>query len=225
MIRTPLQRPEAMEPVRKKPSVPDHLEQESLDTIGSILASVGNANDREKSFVRQLFMLGIFGESDPPDAIFFTTNSAIPMADVFRGIYDAAATQIPSLLPIDGKSCKLLGAVGDTGLISVSQRRAINHRLVGISRTLVVDQYKSSGKTLSGAQTVLEHHGKLSETISGRWYGDANRHADVNIQDMTSTFAEQLHRIGVECFRAYENVYHEEHSGYYANVLAIEPND
>lgn len=124
------------------------------------------------------------------DTVLFTDASAVPLVDLFRGIYDEAGLAHPTwgVIAIDRDYC---------GTKSIGCYESCTEEIEG-NTVAVVDQYFASGMTLSRATEVAQHLGATSVTpITGQFYMQAFlKEIGYDKNAMTTNLAADLQLIG-----------------------------
>lgn len=159
------------------PPVPDLLDVERFK-------SEDDGSYYDFSLSRQLPGLIAF----QPHTILFTAHSAIPMADVFRGVYDEIGRQRPTLGFIKAPSTL------DSATVLFEQERLAD--VVAGQRVAVVDEYVCEGGTLRAAMRFCEVlRASAVHAVAGRWYHQADT-SIIDHQATSSELASDLHPIG-----------------------------
>lgn len=131
-----------------------------------------------------------------PDVYLFTANSAIPVADSVRGVYDEIGGTMPEMRPIFANS-RLSASPNrlDVQFIEYEVER-LKSELSG-SRTVVIDQYTDSGRTIRLAEAMLFRAGVMNvgSTHLTKWYEEADV-GDLKCDGMTSGHATLMRSIG-----------------------------
>lgn len=152
----------------------------------SILRSAQRPNSLDFSLAGQLDNILEF----QPEVLLFTAFSAIPMADVFRGIY--AHLQVlatPTMASV---------TVRKSAPFKRPETREAErlHVLVEGKRVGVVDQYIFSGKSvLSGIRIAQFGGASATLPILGRWYSDTDMDT-VDVANVSSIYSAELQDIG-----------------------------
>lgn len=138
-----------------------------------------------------------------PDVILFTAVSAIPIADVVRGVYDELRETLPSLGHIATKDRLVKGGlvIANRGSwsASVDTEASRLRPFVEEARVGIVDQYTFTGKTLSKAAMIAHDAGAASILLTpGRWFHQAY---GVNIDALTSPVGPKLYEVGLRLAR------------------------
>ncbi|USN96105.1 MAG: hypothetical protein H6797_03440 [Candidatus Nomurabacteria bacterium] len=143
-----------------------------------------------------------------PDAMFFTANSAVPIADSIRGAYSELGQRPPELFAIRANSDLSLSFDERASMFSASKRTVKNEikevsKVAKGMRAVVFDQYVETGGTLSLANYMLEKAGVINvgDTPLARWYQETTMF-DVDLKLVTSRHAEFMRDIGREAIRA-----------------------
>ncbi len=192
-------------------STPSTLKLESLDEFEELLmqSQVGRlyGQDRKIGLIRPLVrtrksllqfsllrQLPSILEFDP-GVILFTASSAVPMADVFRGVYDKLSITRPRL--------EIVQTLKEPPFKSAEKREA--ERLaskLADQRVAVVDQYVFSGASiLSGLRVATLAGAADTLPVPGRWYGDYPKHAHISENPNSASIVDtqlslRLHQIG-----------------------------
>lgn len=186
-----------------RPLAPDHaLPQEFLlnegfsygepDSVGGVLIAKDFGRIINKRLVNYSILAQLGGLLDSsPEAIFFTANSAIPCADVYRGIYDVLGLPRPILAQVDAKWG------GNTEIDYL--RRTLDGRI----KAVVVDEMTYLGSNLEDARQLLLRAGARNiGCVIGRWYHHAHIE-DIDILGTSSIYAEELQQIGRDIAAAF----------------------
>lgn len=144
-----------------------------------------------------------------PDAMFFTANSAVPVADSVRGAYAELGQRPPRLFAIRANSELSLSFDEHAGMFSASKRvvknemKAIKKQAEGM-RAIVFDQYVETGGTLRLAKYMLEKSGVIhvGNTPLARWY-EETRVSDIDVRNVTSNHSAFMRTIGHEAVRSF----------------------
>lgn len=131
-----------------------------------------------------------------PDVYLFTANSAIPVADSVRAVYEEMGGTMPEMHPIFTNS--RLSVDPD-----LAGRRFIEQEIARLrtefkgSRTVVIDQYTDTGRTVKLAEEMLFRAGVMNvgSTHLTKWYEEADIE-DIQLDTMTSVHAELMKSIG-----------------------------
>jgi hypothetical protein len=153
------------------------------------------------SLAGQLAKLGIDRSRAVPDAVAFTLDSAVPVADAVRGIYAAAGIKTPLLIGV--QTNKYFRADASFPKNREAEIARIRRLLDGRGTVVAVDQYVHRGHTLEFATDILQAAGAATtEVIMGRWYRDAHS-ITLDLEHLTSPLATQMQAIGYACFQRY----------------------
>ncbi len=119
-----------------------------------------------------------------PDGLIFTAKSAIPIADVYRGIFDSLGIERPKI-----------GYVDPCAWTRPDITR-LSTLLDGMKKAIVVDEYVDSGTTLENARRLVAKSG-IQEIgcVIGRWYHSA-RGQDIIYDDVTSIYQKEMYDFG-----------------------------
>lgn len=143
-----------------------------------------------------------------PEAYLFTTHSAIPVADAFRGNFAERGQTLPQLGYIAANRYMARYSHGMDNL-SLSATSALKQEketeierlqllYQGLKHVCVVEQYVNTGSTLMYALHLLEQAGiDHVSAIRGRWYLDAEKD-DVDVSRLTSAHANFMHKAGAK---------------------------
>jgi hypothetical protein len=139
----------------------------------------------------------------PPNALIFTERSAIPVADVFRGMHEELGTPCPVIDHVGANIATSRDFWNRWDIIDVNQQTHFNREVArlaplvdGLDHVTIIDQFVGSGATIAYGALILQHAGVKRVTgIQGRWYENALEGA-VNVGDDTSRYAFPMNRIG-----------------------------
>lgn len=137
-----------------------------------------------------------------PSIIFFTAQSAIPVADVFRGIYAGLSKKTPQIGIISTKSQEASSAKSLSKTI-----RDIQETQNKPVTAMVVDQYVASGDTLAAASQILQAAGLRAELIHpvlGCWFHESDKQS-LDPAAVTSPLAPQMYQIGIDVVKSVQN--------------------
>lgn len=137
-----------------------------------------------------------------PSIIFFTAHSAIPVADVFRGIYAGLSKKTPQIGIINTKSQDEFSTKDlDTTIRDIQEIHSKP------ATAMVVDQYVASGNTLATASHILQAAGLQAEHIYpvlGCWFHEADKQS-LDTSAVTSLLAPQMYQIGIDIVKSVQN--------------------
>lgn len=143
-----------------------------------------------------------------PDAMFFTANSALPIADSIRGAYAEIGQRTPELFAIRANSDLSLSFDEDASMFSASKRTVKNEikevkKVAAGMRAVVFDQYVETGGTLRLASYILKNAGviNIGDTPRARWYQETTMF-DIDMKHVTSTHAEFMRGVGKEAINS-----------------------
>lgn len=197
--------PDLTSPIVAVPSGPDG---ESLISVRYLMINRSPVQDFRSNPIKTtlLSQLGVLlapsGAPKPEiEYIGFTYRSAIPVADAIRGVYDGIGFKCPPLFYV--RCNKYFRQEDESGRSRQAEIARLSRVLEVGAKTVIIDQFVSSGQTLAYASGVVEEATLVApDTITGKWYGDAT-HIDVDTSLMTSPVAAQMHQIGVMCAELY----------------------
>lgn len=146
----------------------------STTTIeGLIAANVGvisliSGDDlTDNSFAQQMHLANAW----KPDVVVTTYRSAMPVLNALRGYYDALGVSAPLLEHVD-VSRRHRRSNFDYDMLFVTESNRLRKTVEG-ARTLVIDQYFNSGRSLYEAGRICAAAGSTAITgMAGYWYGD-----------------------------------------------------
>lgn len=183
-----------------------------LSTLASMSPGDFSARGHDYSLRRQLDTLSGANQPNstttPPDIILFTVGSAIPMADAFRGYYQARGEQVPVLHFIYADRDKSYPYFSETNTyLELSgcdhawqaEVERLEPIVAGAGHVAIVEQLASSGRTMHyAAEATLAAGARSVTTISGAWYEEAN-HDGLDIPGLTSGHKGYMLDIGRCC--------------------------
>ncbi len=130
-----------------------------------------------------------------PSSILFTAFSALPMADVFRGMYEEHSTTLPVIGMIDARAYGNTIKIPGNGLHSAEPITRDT-----LQRVVIVDQYVATGETALCASEMARSAGaRKILPVLGKWYNDADEVAlgfKTEPPSLTSNLAQPLREIG-----------------------------
>lgn len=169
-----------------QPTVPYFLEEGELDTVERCLDTpfVRHQNSGQllrTDLVTQIIPLLTYN----PGILLFTAYSAIPMADVFRGIYKEARIQTPAIGVIATRNSN----TGRADYVSTD---------IQGKNIAIIDEFQASGRTIRRAITTAKASGANQVMpVTGQWYQQASiNDLAIDKVNVTSVLAPELHNIG-----------------------------
>jgi len=192
------------------PRAPKELDVENMGLIRRLMVGdeeyPGRLYDpkcyyRYRTLTQQLHQLGIIEGALDIDAIFLTHKSAVPLADAVRGAYAAAGLDTPHLNYINSNHSSRQRYLQDPQ--SREEEVARLQESCGVNgKAVIVDQYYYTGDSLTYSYRLLRDAGfEYVGEVSGCWYENAGQ-ARVDLNNMTSNFADELREIGRAAFEA-----------------------
>lgn len=182
---------------------PAVLSVENMRNIQSLMTGeVTYCGLGHRSLVSQL---GNFILDPRPEVVAFTLDSASPVGDVIRAVYESARIPEPLLIGIKcGQSTSAIHEKDPTTKTAELER--ISTLIDGRSSAVIIDQHVSSGWTIRYAASLLQEAGITKPiTVCGNWYediGEEGRNQD-EIANLTSVYSRQMHQIGNICYEKY----------------------
>ncbi len=138
-----------------------------------------------------------------PDVIFFTANSAVPVADSVRGYYEELGMRSPELAYITANS-----HLSDVDTMKLPPARWMAQRKIDTeikrlnaeyrdSRSIIFDQFVETGGTLDLAESMLAQAGihNLLSTRNAHFYREA-RNGEIDKKHMTSSHRKFMQGVG-----------------------------
>lgn len=166
-------------------------------------------NGQDSSFTSQMIQLSISPDEikrqlSPPEAIVFTSLSAIPIADAVRGYYDGLGLSRPLLSHITANRAlaKRFASIRRLHTFQTPAEKAEISRLgslfAGLQHVSVVEQYVDSGKTsLYAGRLLLAAGVEQVSVVRGNWFNDA-RQLELDMPSLTSSHAGFMRSIGLQ---------------------------
>lgn len=170
--------------------------------------SVGNHPAFRFSLAHKLGLLGLDGRVPVPDAIAFTIKTAVPIADVIRGVFDTAGLDTPHLFGIHANHLmSSLERISHNAAPEVDEEVARIASLRESRRNVVViDEFQHSGNTLNLAVKILDEAGYDTCTpIAGMWYQNVWPE-DQRLEELSSAYSSKMQRIGRICYETFLNL-------------------
>jgi lipase chaperone LimK len=158
------------------------------------------------SLTRQLGAFGLAPGSDwQPEVIVLTLNSAVPVADAIRGAHDAAGRTTPKIIGV--KANRDLFRYFSSDLkpeVFTEEVERLKEELGDRTKAVLVDEYVEGGTALSLGRDLLKRAGIEScWSVIGSWYQGVESLEHLDIPNMTSVFATEMHDIGRLCYERY----------------------
>jgi hypoxanthine phosphoribosyltransferase len=128
---------------------------------------ISGENLTDNSFAQQMHLASAWR----PDVVVATYRSAMPVHNALKGYYDALGASAPLLEHVD-VSHRHRRSNFDYNTLFVAECNRLR-RVVEGARTLVIDQYFNTGRSLFEAGKILTTAGSTAiRGMAGHWYGD-----------------------------------------------------
>lgn len=190
-----------LEPYQDLPpmGMPVYLDELRVPAIGSLMireARTDHFFGWDSSLLAQLGNL-ITPEGIPTEveAIAFTMNSAAPVADAVRGIFDFIGIEPPAFLAVKCNPEHRRLYRQEPNLLRDEMRR-LKRELDGREKVVLIDEHVRTGETLLVAEGMLLEAGATNvDWIGGEWYRNTFKG---EVKPLGSVYQFQMHAIGVE---------------------------
>ncbi len=187
--------------MRNTISPPYRLCEGSLRDIERLMTGRVGSDQRNgtASLVDKLHLLGIGNEDLVPDVVALTIRSAVPVADVVRGVYEAAEVSLPTIIGVNSNTdARYLYREYPRKRSAEVER--LKELVASASSAVVLDQFVKTGDTINYTRQLLKEAGvKECASIKGSWYEESDSEMTY-VDNLTSPFAEQLRLIGRTCY-------------------------
>ena len=191
--------------------VPVYISDETLVDIKNIMlgrVSIDGCNPNVYSLMHRMEIFGLGSDdSTVPDVIAVTLNTAVPVADAVRGMYEEAGVSTPPIIGIRANREKAFihKIAPDAPEVKIEYER-IARLTKGSKTSVIIDEFIDNGDTSRYAQTLMLRAGfETCSIVAGKWYQYISS-SELDVPNLTSSYAKFMNEIGRDCYRAYKDI-------------------